>query len=253
MRKEFPREIKKLFDRMDIALVSPIFVPEAKWIQSVINMVAHSWYMGLRIWEIGVTDKQVVHWARNNLCRAIKDATNRQTGVKYTHVLWLDCDLQFEADLAVELAKSFIHKAVDAVSPVYYSRTGDPLPSLYIKEDCPGGPLSHYSLLDFPPGLFEIEGGFGFGAVMHKMDVLTRVPEPWFQFIGGGEDLYFCVKAREHGVRLWVDGAIQMGHIGIPPVILRKDFLKHMEENKEKYADRVKVKLNLQGGEKDGR
>jgi hypothetical protein len=252
MRTEFPKAVRKLFEKMEVAILSPIFVPEAIWIQSIINMVAHSWHVGLRVWEMGMTDKQVIHWARNNLCRAIKDAVNPQTGRKYTHVLWLDCDLAFERDLAVELAKSFIHEGVDAVSAVYYSRTGEPLPSIFIKEDCPGGPLSHYTLLQFPEGLFEITGGFGFGAVMMRMDVLTRVPEPWFQFQGGGEDLFFCVKAREHGVRLWVDGAIQMAHVGVPPLVTRQAYQKYMEENKEKFADRIKVKLTMQGGNKDG-
>lgn len=242
MRAEFPNPIRKIFKDMSVVLVVPTFGGEGRFIQSMVNATCHSWLHGLRVYEMGLAEKQVIHWGRNNLGMAIRDAVCRYTKQKYTHAIWLDSDQVFGPDLFVELAKNFYKPEVDVVSAVYYSRTGRPTPNLFVKDDNKSK-YEHYSLIQFPPGLFEIDG-FGFGACMMKRDVLDRVPFPWFRFEGCGEDVYFCVKAKENGVRLWVDGALKIGHIGEPPVIGEKDFLKDFETNKDFYKDKAKVCLN---------
>jgi hypothetical protein len=73
----------------------------------------------------------------------------------------------------------------------------------------------------------EIEGaGMGFMAV--KQGVFEKIGRPWFQeaeaphdfndgkgpsiFKVTGEDLSFCVRAREAGFEIWLDPTIQLVH-----------------------------------------
>jgi hypothetical protein len=244
MKNRYPAEITKQFEKMSIAIASPIYIPEPKWIRSVVNMMAFSWYHGLKIYEMGITEKEVVDWARSNLARAFKEHISEYTGDKYTHILWLDTDHNFKAELACELAKNFIYPEVDAVTGIYYSRTGKPIPNIYSKQGVdPKDEYKHFSIVEFPEQLFEIDG-CGFGAVMMKREVFDRVPEPWFLLDWrAGEDVAFCVAAKKHGVKIFADGRVKMQHVGESKIIDENTFKDHYREEAEFYKDKVKIKL----------
>jgi len=242
--QEYTPEEKKLLEDMSVVIMSPITLSDAlpKWFQCTVNMVAHSWQHGLKIYEFGHTYRQVVDWARNELARAVKEYVNPVTGKKFSHVLWLDSDHTFNPDLACHLARHMVNPVVDAVSAVYYNRTGPTLPVVYVK-DFNEDRYKHFPLIWPPDGLFECDA-VGFGAILMKRDVFDRVPEPWFTLdYRSGEDIAFCVKAKEHGVRFFVDGNYTLGHIGEGKIITKKDYLQHLEDNKEKYKDKIKVTL----------
>lgn len=66
-------------------------------------------------------------------------------------------------------------------------------------------------------GLMEIYAAGGAGMLVTE-SALARVPPPWFEFHPSnneraGEDLNFCRKLREQGVRIWVDLDTWLGHI----------------------------------------
>ena len=66
-------------------------------------------------------------------------------------------------------------------------------------------------------GVFEIAGA-GFGAVMMTTDLLERVTRgdrlPFSPIMGFSEDLSFCLRVREIGVKMWCDSRINPAHIG---------------------------------------
>jgi hypothetical protein len=206
--------------------------------RSVANMIAYSWLHGLKVYQMGVTEGMVVDWARNDLARIAKDKLNDYTGEKFTHLLWLDDDHIFNADLALQLASS----EKDMVSALYYARVGKPLPVVYVKGDDPDE-YKHYPLIIIPNALFKVDA-VGFGALLMKRDVLERVPEPWFTLdYRAGEDIAFCVSAKKHGVEVWCDARYKLGHFGAPKVVSQVDYQKYLEEHKDEFSEKVRVVL----------
>jgi hypothetical protein len=248
MLAEFSKLEKKQFEDMSIVILSPIMICEPRWTQSLANMISWSWMNGLKIYQMGITEKIVVDWARNNLARNAVEHVCEFTGKRFTHLLWLDSDHVFNPDLACCLARHFVNKDVDGISALYYSRTGNTLPVVYVKDNSEDK-YKHYPIIEVPPTLCEVDA-FGFGACMIKREVFEIVPEPWFTIdYRAGEDIAFCVKAKEHGVRFFLDGAYKLGHIGEAPIVTEREYRAHLEANKELYADKIKVRL---GGKEDG-
>lgn len=61
----------------------------------------------------------------------------------------------------------------------------------------------------------------GFGVVLTHKSVFEAMPQPWFDVVWGaggliGEDVHFCVKALDHGIKTFVDHelSLEIGHIG---------------------------------------
>lgn len=66
-------------------------------------------------------------------------------------------------------------------------------------------------------GVFEVDAA-GSAGMLIRRHVLDQIPAPWFESSGGvylNEDVIFCVKAREHGFRVFATADVSMGHIGI--------------------------------------
>lgn len=210
--------------------------------RSAVNMVAYSWLHGLKVFQMGNTERMVVHWARNHLATKARDHVCGYTGKRYTHMLWLDDDHLFNPDLALYLAK---YSDLDVVSALYFGRVGRQLPVVYVKDDLPDR-YSHYQMLEVPPKLCQVDA-VGFGACLMRMDVLDRMPAPWFDFNRCGEDVYFCTHAKEHGIQIYCDGAYQIGHIGEPQIVTQATSQQFLEANRETYADRIKVPLGGNG------
>lgn len=238
------QEDKKLYQGMSVCILTPCggYENSVKFTKSVTNMVAYSWMHGLRVFQMGLTERMVVDWARNELARLAKDKINEYAGEKFTHLLWLDDDQVFEADLACVLAR---HDK-DMIGALYFARVGKTLPVVYVKDDDGEDEYKHFPLIEAPNCLFECDA-IGFGAMLMRRDVLDRVPQPWFTIdYRAGEDIAFCVKAKKHGVKVFCDGQLKMGHIGVPKVVGYQDYLRYMKENQAEFSDRVKVKLGEQ-------
>jgi hypothetical protein len=244
MAKEYTKEQKELFAKMRVVILSPVMHSEPKFWKSVVNLVAYSWSQGLKIEELGITERSVVDWARNDLARAGLAQKGALSELPYTHFLWLDTDHVFNPEMACELA---IHDK-DAISALYYNRTEPHLPVCYVK-DFSEDEYKHFPLIVAPSTVFEVDA-CGFGGLLTKREIFEITPEPWFTIdYRAGEDIAFCVKARKFGVTFWVHGGYRMGHIGEPKIITHKEYLEHQELNKDKFADKIRVSL---GGTKDG-
>ena len=231
---------KERWRHWSVVILTPCggYENSVKFTKSVANMVAYSWMNGLRVFQMGLTERMVVDWARNELARIAKDKINEYTGERFTHLLWLDDDHVFEADLACVLARHNL----DMVSALYYARIGKILPVVYVKDESGDG-YKHFPIVEAPNCLFECDA-VGFGAMLMRRDVLDRVPEPWFTIdYKAGEDIAFCVRAKQQGIKIHCDGQYKLGHVGVPKVIGHQDYLKYMQEHKDEFADRVKIEL----------
>lgn len=241
------KQDKKLFKGMSVCILTPCssYHVHTKFTKCVVDMVAYSWMHGLEVQQIGITERMVVDWARNDLARRARDHISIHTGKPFTHYLWLDDDHVFGPDLAVYLAKHNL----DMVSALYYSRVEPHYPVVYVKsfdEDSKDDKYKHYPLVEVPDTLFECEA-IGFGALMMRAEVLRKVPEPWFTLDWrAGEDIAFCVKAREHGVRIYCDARYKLGHIGVAPIITHSTYLDAKKRRPDIF-EQGKIKVELKG------
>lgn len=125
----------------------------------------------------------------------------------YTHILWLDADMIFSADVFEKLSA---HEK-PLVTGVYKSRHA-PYKSCIFKSLDPDERAE-----DFPDGLFEI-AGCGFGIVLTETKMLYEVYKAngnMFLPSGDyGEDLSLCDKASKLGYKLHCDPSVRAGHIG---------------------------------------
>lgn len=231
---------KKQYSKMSVCILSPMMHIEPKWVQSMANMIAYSWMHGLRIYTFAYIHRTVVDWARNDLAKEAMHTKCNYTDKHFTHFLWLDSDHVFNPDLACYLARCFMRDDVDIISALYFGRTGQPLPVAYVKDETPDI-YKHYPLIGVPNALIEVDA-IGFGACMTKRDMFVNIPEPWFTLDWqAGEDIAFCVKAKQMGYRIWLDGSYKLGHIGSPPIITEADYDRHIAENEHVYAEKVKI------------
>lgn len=79
----------------------------------------------------------------------------------------------------------------------------------------------------------------GFGAVLIKMDIVKKMKPPYFfSTTGSGEDIYFCMKARqETGARVFMDTRVKLGHLSKPPVVDEEYYEKWIKENHEEIPN----------------
>lgn len=232
---------REMFAKMRIAIVSPIFHVEPQWVRSTVNAVAYSWSQGLRVEDMGIIERTVVHWARNELVRAAMELKSIHDDQSFTHLMWLDSDHVFDRDLICHLARHYARPEVDMISALYFNRNEPFLPVVYVKD---GGPsiYTHYPLVDVPNCLCEVDA-VGFGAIMIKREVFEKVPDPWFQMDGCGEDMFFCVHAKKAGFRLFLDGQYKLGHFSDKKIITERMYKDYLKEHPGFFGDKIKVKL----------
>ena len=152
-------------------------------------------------YEIVFQSGTLVYVARDKLAsRAI------QCG--YTDVLWLDSDMVFQPKILEDLMFS----GNDFVSGIYQARR-KPHGSVLFSEIKP----DVKAFEEYPTDTFEIKA-CGFGCVYMKPWILAKVMEKYgtcFTPIKEyGEDLTFCLRAAELGVKMYAEPFVRLGHIG---------------------------------------
>jgi len=232
---------KERYKGMSVCVLIPCgsYEMSATFVNCLSNMLVYSWMHGLKIHQVGHTERMVVDWARNDLARRATKKICEYTDEHFTHFLWLDDDHAFSPDLALWLAR----EDKDMVSALYFGRTDPHYPVVYVKDNS-GDKYKHFPLLEVPTSLIEVDA-VGFGALMMRRDVFKRVPEPWFTVdYKAGEDIAFCVKAKEHGVKVYCDGRYKLGHIGPPPIVTEETYLAAQKNNPDIFNNKVKVGFN---------
>lgn len=125
----------------------------------------------------------------------------------YTHLLFIDSDMTFNADTLERMLKH--DKDILGLA---CNKRKLPLESV-IK------PLNEEDITKtVPTTLFEAKA-VGTGVLLVKTEVFKNIEAPWFEFeyVNGeriGEDIRFCRLAREKGYKIFVDPTIPVGHLG---------------------------------------
>jgi hypothetical protein len=133
-----------------------------------------------------------------------------------THMLFWDSDIKAPADCIVKLVNH--HLPIVAIN--YAKKEPEARPTAFIDTDGYIGPCytqKHHTGL-------QAVSSCGFGLMLIRMDVLQGMKTPLFQFTQegpegiktGGEDVFFCHKARAAGFDIVIDHDLskQCAHLG---------------------------------------
>lgn len=136
----------------------------------------------------------------------------KKSGAEY--MLWLDSDMVFPATTSLRL---LAHKE-------------DIVAANYVRRQLPAKGVAYESIgewenpLPFEPkdDLVPVEG-IGMGCMLMKTEILSKIPQPWFEFGWTpesndhlGEDMIFCQKMAKAGHTVKVDTGLSMElrHLG---------------------------------------
>lgn len=144
--------------------------------------------------------------------------TKQAIATKADYIMWLDSDMTFAPGIMTRM-QQHMEEGKDIVTGLYFRRRPPFSPVLFrTLERISESEAKHESFEDYPQdSLFEV-AGCGFGCVMTRVSVLEDVAlnyGTWFEpSYGLGEDLAFCLRARELGYKIYCDSEIKCGHIG---------------------------------------
>lgn len=158
-------------------------------------------------------------WAK----RFVKGAdigVNRDVIVNYafqigaTHILFVDTDIIAPADAL----KRLLEHDADIVSGVYYKKAIPSSPVLWnnTQFNSDGDVASMDVVTDIPTYGEVDQCGFGFTLVKLQVfkDIIDKYHCCFRKGFNVGEDFSFCIRARELGYKVMVDGTIPIKHIG---------------------------------------
>lgn len=140
----------------------------------------------------------------------------------YDRIMFIDSDMVFDPDLLERLTRD-MDKGLEYVSGLFFSRQSPTKPMIYARADVvkaedgtPKAETESYTV--YPKDmLFEVQAS-GFGAVLIDTGLVKRVWDrfgpPFMPTPTMGEDLAFCVRARQVGAKLYCDSRAKVGHIG---------------------------------------
>ena len=151
----------------------------------------------------------LVYSARNNLAKTAVDL-----GADW--VFWLDSDMVFPPDTLQRMLKTCKEKDIDFLTGVYFRRVAPFTPVLFKEMSDDGHEAEEFQ--DIPKDeLFEVRA-CGFGCVLMKTNVIVDVFSTHMNMFtpieGSGEDISFCIRARQCGYKVIADPTIPLGHVG---------------------------------------
>lgn len=167
-------------------------------------------------------------------------AEARNLMVKYaidegcTHILFVDDDMVFPSDTLIRL----LQHQKDIVGAVAFQRRPEHLPCTYNLEPLDTTLLSAVECLD--QGLQPFDA-IGSSCILIRAEVFKRIPFPWYRWgdtslgvmvkQGGlGEDLSFCIRAKQYGIQTWADTDFIITHLGDESKIDRKYYEAYKKE-----------------------
>ncbi|HOA79894.1 MAG TPA: hypothetical protein PKK61_02365 [Defluviitaleaceae bacterium] len=176
-----------------------------------------------------VINADIIHSAGSLVYAARNDFTKQAIEGGYSHLLFIDSDMVFNADALNVL----LHHNKDIISGSIFSRVPPYKPCFYSKLRLgEPGEIICENVKKLQDGLQEVEG-VGTAFLLIKTQVLKDIIEkhniyPFTPILGYGEDLSFCIRARQCGYKIWVDNDLTIGHIG--KVIVTRSAYELQEE-----------------------
>lgn len=156
------------------------------------------------VWfDVEIQSGTLVYFARDNIaCKAINEG--------YTHVLWLDSDMVFNADILEDLMFS----GKQLVTGIYHARRRGHSSCIFKCIDLQKG-ISRFE--EYPRETFEI-AGCGFGCILTDVQILKEIQMQWGTCFTPlktlGEDIAFCARATQLGYKIYCEPSVVCGHIG---------------------------------------
>lgn len=135
-----------------------------------------------------------------------------------THILWLDSDTSFPFYTAFKL----LSHNQSIVAGNYTTRVLPYKTVAYKKEGDWESYIKHGNDVEPSKDLIQVEG-IGMGCMLTSIEVFDAVGKPWFNIAYDertddylGEDMDFCLRARERGYKIYVDDILsrQISHLG---------------------------------------
>jgi len=135
-----------------------------------------------------------------------------------THILWLDSDTSFPFYTAFKLLSH--NQAL--VAGNYPTRVLPYKTVAYKKEGDWESYIKHGNDIEPSKDLIQVEG-IGMGCMLTSIEVFDAIGKPWFNIAYDertddylGEDMDFCLRAREKGYKIYVDDILsrQISHLG---------------------------------------
>lgn len=198
---------------MKVLIAVPCYeAAPVEFCQCLTNLILYEQRLGKNEIDVAWLGSSLVYEARNKLAlQAVAKAADA--------VLWIDSDMMFDEN-ALEL---LLEHGKDFVCGQYFVRRPPFSPCIFseaeirVVDDGAAVEPHHKIMYEHPDELFEI-AACGFAFVLTSMELLTAtisaVGLP-FQPIGGfGEDMSFCIRARDAGFKLYCDPNCKIGHIG---------------------------------------
>lgn len=213
--------------------------------QHTLAMVSFSSQNGVKIKDVGVTKRTLVHSARNALAKGFLQTDNEWA-------FWMDADMLLPSNTIVKLLETAEKTGGKFVTGIYYQRLGEHFPVLWKKdpETIDGERLfsdpklrhdgkeayKHHYVVPSPNAVEPFRADVcGFGCVLMHRSILEKLEYPYFKMITDdcSEDFYFCLQAKKAGVELWADPSLTLGHMSDPVFITKKDFKIQQSELKQ--------------------
>lgn len=207
-----PSKLRKLAHRVQMRAEQPrvlVATPMqdtclAVYCRSVVRMLGHCITSGLIVAH-EIAQYSMLPLSRNLLAQLAIDGG-------FTHLLFIDSDMEFPADLAVRMVAH--RKPIMAINCMarrrpYYLTARDES-----AQEVETGPES--------TGIERV-ARVGTGIMLIHLDVFREMAEPWFEYrwlpekhVFAGEDFVFCDKARTAGNEIWIDHDLskQVAHVG---------------------------------------
>lgn len=151
---------------------------------------------------------------------------------RYDYLLSVDSDIVLPKDSLVKMLAA----DKDIISGLYIQRIPG-TQTLEVYMDTPNGGCTNipYSLIE-NRGVVEI-AACGMGCTLIKSEVFRTMEYPHFVYKEAldhkntvSEDVYFCMKARETGFKVWADSSIKCDHIGSTSFALETQAEKNIEK-----------------------
>lgn len=133
----------------------------------------------------------------------------------FTHLFFMDSDMSFPK---ATLPRLLAHDK-DIVGGFYLRKKKGHLPNAFRL----GHNKDDTLIPEFIDDFREVEA-IATGCLLVKREVFETIEKPWFEYRPikwseegrlATEDVVFCEKAKEKGLKIWCDGTIACGHVGM--------------------------------------
>jgi GT2 family glycosyltransferase len=157
--------------------------------------------------KIGTLRASALHLARESFAeRCMRENAE--------YLCFIDTDMEFPSNLIDQL----LSHNLPIVSAMCFKKNAPFAPAFFSKLWFDEKKIMKAQIYDFnevPKQLFEVEG-VGMAAIIIRREVFENTPRPWFApYPYAGEDVSFCMRARNAGYKIYIDPSMIIEHCGI--------------------------------------